>query len=69
MDIRKPIDYSAMFMALDALMAADWPQMELYREIGRLVSARPEKGAAAAVSEYLTRTQDVSDAAMPKVNS
>ena len=53
MNIRKPIDYSAMFAALDTLMAADPPQMKLYCEIGRLVSGRPEKGAAVAASEYL----------------
>ena len=53
MNVRKPIDYSTMFSALDALMAADLPQMELYCEIGRLVSGRPEKGAAVAAAEYL----------------
>ena len=53
MNIRKPIDYSIMFAALDALMSAELPQMELYCEIGRLISERPEKGAAVAVAEYL----------------
>ena len=43
MNIRKPIDYNSMFAALDALMAADLPQMELYWKIGKLISARPEK--------------------------
>lgn len=52
MNVRKPIDYGAMFAALDALMAAELQQMELYYEIGRLVSARPEKGAAVAAAEY-----------------
>lgn len=47
------VDYSAMFVALDTLMTADLPQMELYCEIGRLVSDRPEKGAAVAAAEYL----------------
>ncbi|WP_300821070.1 DUF1016 N-terminal domain-containing protein [uncultured Oscillibacter sp.] len=56
MNIRKPIDYSAMFTALDTLIAANLPQMELYWEIGKLVSAKPEKGAAVAAAEYLTRT-------------
>ena len=56
MNVRKPIDYSAMFAALDTLMAADLPQMDLYCEIGRLVSGRPEKGAAVAAAEYLTCT-------------
>ena len=53
MNVRKPVDYSAMFAALDALVAADLPQMELYYEIGRLASGRPEKGAAVAASEHL----------------
>lgn len=53
MNIRKPIDYSIMFAALDALMSAELPQMELYCEIGRLISERPEKGAAVAAAEYL----------------
>ena len=53
MNVRKPVDYSAMFAALDALIAADLPQMELYVKIGRLVSSRPEKGAAVAAAEYL----------------
>lgn len=53
MNVRKPIDYSAMFAALDTLMAADLPQTELYCEMGRLVSGRSEKGAAVAAAEYL----------------
>ena len=43
MNIRKPTDYVTMFTTLDALMAAQLPQMELYREIGRLVSGRSEE--------------------------
>ena len=53
MNVRKPTDYSAMFAALDELMAANLPQMELYRGIGRIVSGRPEKGAAVAAAEHL----------------
>ena len=53
MNVRKPIDYSAMYAALDELMQAELPQMNLYSEIGRLVSTRVEKGAAVAASEYL----------------
>lgn len=53
MNVRKPTDYSALFAALDALAAANLPQMELYCEIGRLVSGRTEKGAAVAAAEYL----------------
>ena len=56
MNVRKPVDYSAMFAALDALMAADLPQMELYCEIGRLVNGRSAKGAAVAAAEYLADT-------------
>lgn len=53
MNVRKPTDYSSLFAALNALMAAELPQMELYREIGRLVCGRSEKGAAVAAAEYL----------------
>lgn len=52
MNVRKPVDYSAMFSELDKLVAADLPQMGLYCEIGRLVSGRPEKGAAVADPWY-----------------
>ena len=34
MNIRKPTDYSAVFSALDQLMASRLSQMELYCEIG-----------------------------------
>ena len=53
MNVRKPADYNALFMALDELIAANLPQMELYCEIGRLVSGRQEKGAAVAAAKYL----------------
>ena len=53
MNIRKPVDYSAMLTSLDRLLVADLPQIELYCEIGRLVSGRVEKGAAIAAAEYL----------------
>ena len=42
-----------MFEVLDVLMAANLPQMELYRGIGRVASRRLEKGAAVAAAEYL----------------
>ena len=61
MNIRKPTDYTAMFAALDALIAAQLPQMELYCEIGRVVSGRAEKGAAVAASEYLQTTYPAAD--------
>ena len=53
MNIRKATDYSTMYSALNQLMAEKLPQVELYFEIGRAVSARAEKGAAVAASEYL----------------
>ena len=53
MNVRKPTDYSALFVALDELVAANLPQMELCCGIGRLVSGRQEKGAAVAAAEYL----------------
>ena len=53
MNVRKPTDYSTLYAALDTLMAAASPQMELYSEIGCLVSGRLEKGAAVAAAEYL----------------
>lgn len=53
MNIKKNIDYGTMFSALDVLMATDLPQMELYYEIGRVVSDNQEKGAAIAAAEYL----------------
>lgn len=56
MNIRKPVDYFAMYRELDALLAVGLPQMKLYYKIGKLVSARPEKGAAVAAAEYLGKT-------------
>ena len=53
MNIRKPTDYSALFAALDKLMTANLPQMELCRGIGSIISGRLEKGAAVAAAEYL----------------
>ena len=53
MNIRKNIDYSEMYKALDILMQKNLPQMELYCGIGRAVCQRTEKGAAVMASEYL----------------
>ena len=53
MNIRKPVDYRAMYQSLDQIMAAELPQVKLYFEIGRAVSTRPEKGAAVMAAEYL----------------
>ena len=55
MNIRKNIDYTEMYEALDELMAQQLPQMELYCGIGKAVCQRTEKGAAVMASEYLNR--------------
>ena len=52
MNKRKPVDYTAMYTALDTLLQTDLPEAELYFEIGRAVCARPEKGAAVMAAEY-----------------
>ena len=44
MNIRKPTDYSLLFSELDRLMAEQLSQMELYCEIGRVVSGRERSG-------------------------
>lgn len=54
MNIRKEIDYSAMYTALDFAVAQNLPQMEMYCEIGKAICARPEKGAAVAAASYLS---------------
>ena len=53
MNIRKPVDFSAMYAVLAGILAQDLPQMEEVCAIGRAVSQRPEKGAAVAAAEYL----------------
>ena len=55
MNIRKNIDYTEMYEALDELMSQQLSQMELYWEIGKAVCQRTEKGAAVMASEYLNR--------------
>ena len=55
MNVRKNIDYSDMYAALDAAMAAGKEQMELYTLIGQAVCLRTEKGAAVAAAEYLRK--------------
>ena len=66
MSIRKPTDYTTLFTALDAAVAAQLPQMELYCEIGRVVSGRGEKGAAVAASEYLQAAYPAADGFSPR---
>ena len=55
MNIRKNIDYTDLYEALDGLMARQLPQMELYYGIGKAVCQRMEKGAAVMASEYLNK--------------
>ena len=66
MNIRKPADYSVLFSELDNLMAAQLPQMELYCEIGRLVSSKAEKGAAVLASEHLRAAYPAADGFSPR---
>lgn len=66
MNIRKPADYNIPFSELDRLMAAQLPQMELYCEIGRVVSGRSEKGAAVAASEYLQAAYPAAEGFSPR---
>lgn len=54
MNIRKSIDYSDLYAGIDKAVIANFSQMELYLELGRLVSSRPEKGAAVMAAEYIT---------------
>ena len=66
MNIRKPTDYSALLSKMDKLVTAQLPQMELYCEIGRLVSGRAERGAAVAVSEYLQDSYPAAEGFSPR---
>ena len=54
MNIRKNIDYSGMYAAIDDVMEQNLSQMELYCSIGQAVAARSEKGAAVMAAEYIT---------------
>lgn len=53
MNIRKNIDYSEMYAAIDDVMEKNISQMELYCSIGQAVAARSEKGAAVMAAEYI----------------
>lgn len=55
MNIRKNIDYSVMYNAIDGLMEKKLPQMELYCKIGKVVSQRTEKGAAVMAADHLNK--------------
>ena len=66
MNIRKPTDYSTLFSELDKLVAEQLPQMELYCEIGRLVSSKAEKGAAVVASEHLRAAYPAAEGFSPR---
>ena len=53
MNVRKPVDYSTMYRELTAILAQDLPQMIEIYAIGKVISLRPEKGAAVAAAEFL----------------
>ena len=55
MNVRKNIDYSTMFAALDAAIRTETSQVERNYKLGRIVCTRSEKGAAVAAAEYLNR--------------
>ena len=59
-------DYSILFSELDRLMAEQLSQMNLYCEIGRLVSSKAEKGAAVAASEYLQAAYPAAEGFSPR---
>ena len=53
MNVRKPVDYGAMYRELSAILAQNLPQMDEVYAIGKAISQRPEKGAAVAAAEFL----------------
>ena len=53
MNVRKPVDYGTMYRELTAILAQNLPQMDEIHAIGKVVSQRPEKGAAVAAAEFL----------------
>ena len=55
MNIRKNIDYTAMYARINDAMHAGLSQMERYFTIGQAVVERPEKGAAVAAAEYIQK--------------
>jgi hypothetical protein len=49
MNVRKPADYGTIYRKLTAIL----PQMDEVYAIGKVISQRPEKGAAVAAAEIL----------------
>lgn len=55
MNIRKNIDYTAMYARINEAMQGERPAMARYFSIGQAVAERPEKGAAVAAAEYIQK--------------
>ena len=53
MNVRKPVDYGAMYRELTASLTQNLLQMDEVYAIGKAISQRPEKGAAVAAAEFL----------------
>ena len=53
MNIKKPVDYSTMYRELTTIPAKNLPQMIEIHAIGKVISQRPENGAAVAAAEFL----------------
>ena len=53
MNVRKPVDYGTMYRELTAILAQNLPQMDEIYAIGKVISQRPEKGAAVAAAGFL----------------
>ena len=53
MNVRKPVDYGMMYRELTAILAQNLTQMDEIHAIGKVISQRPEKGAAVAAAEFL----------------
>ena len=43
MNIRKPVDFSEMYLSLDMAVAGKYAQMQMYAMIGQAVTTREEK--------------------------
>ncbi len=53
MNVRKPVNYGAMYREFTEILARKLPQMDEIYAIGKAISRRPEKGAAVAAAEFL----------------
>ena len=53
MNVRKPVNYGAMYRELTAIISQNLPQMREICAIGKTISQRPEKGTAVMAAEFL----------------